>query len=61
MYEKDPSQGTVNAAIAVVKDAVSPSGALASGQPSTEAVQRTSGGALVLEKPLQPGTSRSSD
>jgi alpha-glucoside transport system permease protein len=55
MYEKDPSQGTVNAAIAVVKDAVSPSGALASGQPSTEAVQRASGGALVLEKPLQPG------
>jgi alpha-glucoside transport system permease protein len=55
MYEKDPSQGTVNAAVAVVKDAVSPSGALASGQPSTEAVQRTSGGALVLEKPLQPG------
>ena len=26
MYEKDPSQGTINAAIAVVKDAVSPAG-----------------------------------
>jgi alpha-glucoside transport system permease protein len=55
MYEKDPSQGTVNAAIAVVKDAVSPSGALASGQPSTDDLQPASGGALVLEKPLQPG------
>ena len=55
MYEKDPSQGTVNAAIAVVKDAVSPSGALASGLPSTEELQAGSGGALVLETPLEPG------
>ena len=55
MYEKDPSQGTVNAAIAVVKDAVSPSGAIASGQPSTEAVQPTPRGDLVLETPLEPG------
>jgi alpha-glucoside transport system permease protein len=55
MYEKDPSQGTVNAAIAVVKDAVSPSGALASGQPSTDDLQPASGGPLVLEQPLQPG------
>jgi alpha-glucoside transport system permease protein len=55
MYEKDPSQGTVNAAIAVVKDAVSPSGALASGQPSTESIQPSSGGDLVLETPLEPG------
>jgi alpha-glucoside transport system permease protein len=55
MYEKDPSQGTVNAAIAVVKDAVSPSGALASGGPSTDDVQPTSGGTLVLETPLEPG------
>jgi alpha-glucoside transport system permease protein len=55
MYEKDPSQGTVNAAVAVVKDAVSPSGALASGLPSTENLQTGSGGALVLETPLEPG------
>jgi alpha-glucoside transport system permease protein len=55
MYEKDPSQGTVNAAIAVVKDAVSPSGALASGRPSTDSLQPASGGALVLETPLEPG------
>ncbi len=55
MYEKDPSQGTINAGIAVVKDAVSPSGALASGQPSTDALQPAGGGALVLESPLEPG------
>ncbi len=55
MYEKDPSQGTINAGIAVVKDAVSPSGALASGQPSTDALQPEGGGALVLESPLEPG------
>ena len=55
MYEKDPSQGTINAGIAVVKDAVSPSGALASGQPSTDALQASGSGDLVLEKPLQPG------
>ena len=55
MYEKDPSQGTVNAAIAVVADAVSPSGVLASAQPSTEQVTAASDGALVLERPLEPG------
>jgi alpha-glucoside transport system permease protein len=55
MLEKDPSQGTVNAAIAVVKDAVSPSGVLSAAQPSTEALQEQSNGSLVLEKPLAPG------
>ena len=55
MLEKDPSQGSVNAAIAVVKDAVSPSGVLSAAQPSTEALQKQSNGSLVLEKPLAPG------
>jgi len=55
MYEKDPSQGTVNAAIAVVADAVSPSGVLAAAQPSTEQLQADSGGSLVLDEPLEPG------
>lgn len=55
MYEKDPSQGTVNAAIAVVKDAVSPSGVLSAAQPSTEALQGGPAGGLVLEEPLEPG------
>ena len=55
MYEKDPSQGTVNAAIAVVKDAVSPSGVLSQALPSTEALQEQPNGSLVLDKPLAPG------
>jgi alpha-glucoside transport system permease protein len=55
MYEKDPSQGTVNAAVAVVKDAVSPSGVLSAALPSTEALQGGPEGGLVLEKPLAAG------
>ncbi len=55
MYEKDPDQGTVNAAIAVVKDAVSPSGVLAAAQPSTDAIEGGEQGGLVLVQPLEPG------
>ena len=55
MYEKDPQQGTINAAIAVVKDAVSPSGALSAAQPSTDELQGGPQGGLVLERPLEPG------
>lgn len=55
MYEKDPDQGTVNAAVAVVKDAVSPSGVLSAAQPSTDRLQGGPKGGLVLEKPLEPG------
>ena len=36
MYEKDPEQGTINAAVAVVKDAVSPAGTLPEATPSTD-------------------------
>ncbi len=55
MYEKDPDQGTVNAAIAVVKDAVSPSGVLSAAQPSTDALEGGPAGGLVLKTPLGPG------
>jgi alpha-glucoside transport system permease protein len=55
MYEKDPTQGTVNAAVAVVKDAVSPSGVLSQALPSTEALQKQPNGSLVLDKPLASG------
>ena len=55
MYEKDPSQGTINAAVAVVKDAVSPSGVLSAAQSSTDDLQGGTSGGLVLEKPLAPG------
>jgi alpha-glucoside transport system permease protein len=55
MYEKDPSQGTVNAAIAVVKDAVNPPGVLSAAQPSTDAITGGPEGGLVLEEPLEAG------
>jgi alpha-glucoside transport system permease protein len=55
MYEKDPSQGTINAAVAVVKDAVSPSGALPSALPSTDAVTGGTDQGMVLNTPLEPG------
>jgi alpha-glucoside transport system permease protein len=54
MYEKDPSRGTVNASIAVVKDAVSPPGRLQSALPSTDVVQAAPDGSLALETPLEP-------
>jgi alpha-glucoside transport system permease protein len=56
MYEKDPNQGTVNAAIAVVKDAVSPSGVLSAAQPSTDSLEGGPQGGLVLKTPLEPGS-----
>jgi alpha-glucoside transport system permease protein len=55
MYEKDPDQGTLNAGIAVVKDAVSPSGVLSRALPSTDDLQGGQEGGLVLERPLEPG------
>ena len=55
MYEKDPSQGTINAAIGVVKDAVSPAGVLSSARPSTDALGGGPEGGLVLQEPLAPG------
>jgi alpha-glucoside transport system permease protein len=55
MYEKDPDQGTVNAAIAVVKDAVTPSGVLSNAQPSTDALQGGPKGGLELKTPIETG------
>jgi alpha-glucoside transport system permease protein len=55
MYEKDPDQGTVNAGIAVVKDAVAPSGVLSNARPSTDALQGGPKGGLELKTPIQPG------
>jgi alpha-glucoside transport system permease protein len=55
MYEKDPDQGTINAGIAVVKDAVSPSGVLSRALPSTDQLQGGPEGGLVLENPVEPG------
>ena len=55
MYEKDPDQGTINAGIAVVRDAVAPSGVLERALPSTDAIEGTPNSGLVLQTPLAPG------
>jgi alpha-glucoside transport system permease protein len=55
MYEKDPDQGTVNAAIGVAKDAVAPSGVLSNARPSTDALQGGPKGGLELKEGVQPG------
>jgi alpha-glucoside transport system permease protein len=55
MYEKDPSQGTVNAGIKVVRDAVAPSGVLSNARASTDALQGGPKGGLELKTPIKPG------
>jgi alpha-glucoside transport system permease protein len=55
MYEQEPDRGAVNAAIAVVKDAVASPGVLSNAQPSTEALEGTPAGGLVLAEPVEPG------
>ena len=55
MYEKDPDQGTVNAAIAVVKDAVTPSGVLSNARPSTDSLQGGPEGGFELTEAIRPG------
>jgi alpha-glucoside transport system permease protein len=55
MYEQDPDQGTVNASIAVVKDAFANPSALSDARPSTDDVEAQPDGSLVLATPLEPG------
>jgi alpha-glucoside transport system permease protein len=55
MYEKDPDQGAVNAAVAVAKDAVTDPGTLSDARPSTDAVEAEPDGSLVLATSLEPG------
>ena len=55
MYEKDPDQGTVNAGVGVVKDAISPSGVLSNARPSTDALQGGPKGGLELKTAIRPG------
>jgi len=60
MYEKDPSQGTINAALAVVKDAVDPPGVLPSARPSTGGLKGTPAGGSCSRLRSAPGASPSS-
>jgi alpha-glucoside transport system permease protein len=55
MYEKDPNQGAVNAAVGVVKDAVSEPGVLSNARASTEDLEGTPAGGLLLAEPIEPG------
>jgi alpha-glucoside transport system permease protein len=55
MYEQNPEQGAVNAAIKSVKDTVSPSGVLASAAPSTDELTGSPQQGYELAEPVRPG------
>jgi alpha-glucoside transport system permease protein len=56
MYQQDPDQGAVNAAIGAVKDAVNPPGVLSDAAPSTDAIVGTPQGGLELAEPVEAGS-----
>jgi alpha-glucoside transport system permease protein len=56
MYQQDPDQGAINAAIGAVKDAVDPPGVLSEAAPSTDAIVGTPQGGLELAEPVEPGS-----
>ena len=56
MYQQDPDQGAINAAIAAVRDAVDPPGVLSDAAPSTDAIVGTPQGGLTLGEPVEPGS-----
>ena len=55
MYQKDPSQGTINAAIRVVRDAVDPPGVLSGAKPSTDVLRGSESQGFVTRQALRPG------
>jgi alpha-glucoside transport system permease protein len=55
MYQQDPEQGAINAAIAGVKDTFSPAGVLSEAAPSTEDLTGTPQGGLTLQDPAALG------
>jgi alpha-glucoside transport system permease protein len=55
MDQKDPSEGTLNAAIKVVDDTISSAGVLPSANPSTPALRGDTKRGFVLQTPLRPG------
>jgi alpha-glucoside transport system permease protein len=57
MYQQDPNLGAVNALTRSVKQVFTQPGVLSQAFPSTAALQQASpGGAMVLQKPLVPGS-----
>jgi alpha-glucoside transport system permease protein len=55
MYIQDPERGALNAGITAVRDVVRPAGPLSTAQPSTEDLEGTPVGGLVLQEPARPG------
>ncbi|HEX5469825.1 MAG TPA: ABC transporter permease subunit [Gaiellaceae bacterium] len=55
MYEKDPDQGAINAAVAAVDDVFNPAGVLSDAAPSSDALTGTPQGGLELAEPVGPG------
>jgi alpha-glucoside transport system permease protein len=55
VYIQEPERGAINAAIAGVKDAVSPPGVLPEARPSTESLQPSGSGGMAYQQALQPG------
>jgi alpha-glucoside transport system permease protein len=55
MYEEDPDRGTINAAVRVIDDAISPDGVLTVAQPSTPALAGSTKRGYVLRTPVRPG------
>jgi alpha-glucoside transport system permease protein len=53
MYQQDPEQGAINAAIGAAKDAVDPPGALTDAAPSTDTIVGTPQGGLELAEPVE--------
>ena len=56
MYQQDPEQGAINAAIASVKDAVNPPGVLSEAAPSTDALVGDAEGGIELAEPVEAGS-----
>jgi alpha-glucoside transport system permease protein len=55
VYIKDPGQGALNAAVAVVQDTLHPPGVLSDAAPSTEALEGSPGEGLTLAEPVGVG------
>ncbi|HEV8249411.1 MAG TPA: ABC transporter permease subunit [Gaiellaceae bacterium] len=55
MYDKDPSVGSINHVISVVKSAVSEQGVLTQANPSTDDLTGSEKSGFTLDKTLQPG------
>jgi alpha-glucoside transport system permease protein len=56
MYQQDPDQGAINAAIGAVKDVVDPPGVLSEAAPSSDAVVGTPQGGIELAEPVEAGS-----